>query len=85
MQNLSPRLLSLKATDVFQSETAEAASFNVILGEAEEVDAIADVDEEIKAETEFKATRVGCRIRVCLLAALRASAVELKIAVEVTV
>ena len=55
------------------------------MGEAEEADAIADVDEEIKAETEFKATRVGCRARVCLLAALRASAVVSKIAVEVTV
>ena len=57
----------MKATDVFQSETAEAASFNVILGEAEEVDAVAGVDEEIKAETEFKATRQGCRVRVVYL------------------
>ena len=35
--------------------------------EAEEVDAVAGVDEEIKAETEFKATRQGCRVRVVYL------------------
>ena len=69
MQTLSPRLLSLKVLSVtsFSSRRLKRPVSMSYCCEAEEVDAVAGVDEEIKAETEFKATRQGCRVRVCCL------------------